>query len=86
MDLSNITNFDKNAIDDVNIYKLIEFIINFLKDYEGGECDNVLIGFLSIIRIFVLENEKLIEFVIKNHILLDILMTICRFSKCQCKF
>ena len=85
MDLADISILDKNVKSSVNIFNLIDFMIKFLKDYEGGECDNVLIGFLQIIRILVLENERLLEYLIKKHNLLDILLDICLFSKCRCK-
>jgi hypothetical protein len=82
--LSDICNFDSNIISSSNIYKLIDFMLNFVKEFVG-EAENVLIGFLSLIRIFVMENEKILEYVCKHHDLLGILMNICLFSKCQSK-
>jgi hypothetical protein len=82
--LSDICSFDTNMISSSNIYKLIDFMVNFVKEFVG-EAENVLIGFLSLIRIFVVENERMLEYICKHHNLLEILMNICLFSKCQSK-
>ena len=84
-DLSDICCFDQNFSNSTDIYRLIDFMVTFIKEFVG-EAENVLIGFLSIIRIFVLENERILEYVCKKHNLLDILMNICLFSKCQSIF
>ena len=82
INLSEISNFEINSTDDQNIFKLIEFMLDFLKENEGP--DNILIGFMSIIRIFILENEKILEFVCKKN-LFETLINNCLFSKCSSK-
>ena len=70
-----------------NLYETIEYTIKYIEDFnlEKDKSDNVLSGFMEILRIFILYDESILEMVIKNYKLFDLIINKCIFSKCKCK-
>ena len=63
----------------------IHFIINYINNYsvETEKYDTALTGFLCILRIFILNDNNLLDYISKNNNLYDILIDKCIFSKCK---
>ena len=67
------------------ILEITDFIINYINNYsvETEKYDTALTGFLCILRIFILNDNHLLDYISKNNNLYDILIDKCIFSKCK---
>ena len=67
------------------ILEITDFIINYINNYsvETEKYDTALTGFLCILRIFILNDNNLLDYISKNNNLYDILIDKCIFSKCK---
>jgi hypothetical protein len=83
--LGTLSHYETLDTTDIDFKSITEYMIEFIESYkESSHLENVLIGFLSVLRELVLVNKDIHDYLINSRDMIDLLIHKCIFSKCQC--
>jgi hypothetical protein len=84
--LGTLTHYENMDTSGIDFKGITEYMIEFIENYsESNHLENVLVGFLSVLRELVLLNKDIHDYIINSRDMIDLLIHKCIFSKCQCK-